>query len=284
MEETITAYDFLQRLGDELSSGVLELPSFPDVAVQVRKALDDPDSSAETIARIVSVEPSLVARLLRIANSAAINPAGSQVTDLPNAVSRLGFNLVRNTAVSCAMEQTFDSKDMGPFREEAETLWEHSVRVASLSYILARKHSSVNPDEAMLAGLLHDIGKLYMFLRAKEFPELFEDIQALKEFQQQWHPGIGRAILEAWNFSDEIVTAVDEHESLDRAYAFSKADLTDVVVVANILSYLNSGGPYDDVDLNELSSCKRMKLNTDACKTALEESEEEYRSLMQALA
>ena len=90
------AFDFIRSLAAELSGGHVDLPSFPEIALQVRRILSDPNTRVEQIVRVVGSEPALAARLLRIANSAAINRSGRSVTDLRTAIARIGHNMVRS--------------------------------------------------------------------------------------------------------------------------------------------------------------------------------------------
>src|SRR5665213_933808 len=95
------AFEFVQILAQELSGGKVELPSFPDIAIKVRKVLANDDVNLDMVVRVVGSEPTLAARLLQVANSAAVNRTGSPVTDLRKAVQRLGLNMVRGAAPLC---------------------------------------------------------------------------------------------------------------------------------------------------------------------------------------
>src|SRR5688572_26446005 len=86
---------FVQALAAEATAGRIEIPSFPDVALQIRRVLSDDDCDTGTVARIASAEPALAARLLQMANSVALNPGRSKVTELRSAISRIGFSQVR---------------------------------------------------------------------------------------------------------------------------------------------------------------------------------------------
>ncbi|HID82822.1 MAG TPA: HDOD domain-containing protein [Chromatiales bacterium] len=270
---------FIQTLSYELNSGKLDLPTFPDVAMKIKKALEDPDVSAEQVARVVSAEPVLSARLLKVANSAALNRAGVQINDIHTAITRLGFDMVHNTAVSIAMEQMVLSNAVGSLRHYLEEVWRNSVHVAALSYVIAKKQTSINPDEAMLVGLLHSIGKIYIVTRIEEkFPELFNDADALEEIMQQWHSGVGSTILGAWNFSEALTTAVDEHNDVDRTH-FGPPDLADIVLVANLYSNLDKPGQ----DWTTITAIERLNLTPETAKKVLDESMEEVQSVKQAL-
>ena len=274
------AFKFVEKLGNELSAGDLKLPAFPDIAMRIKSALESEDVSADKVAKVVGSDPVLSARLLKVANSNFANRSGAQIKDLRTAVARLGYDLAYSTAVSIAVEQIMHSKSLNLCREQMARLWKHSVLVSAISYVIAKKHSKVNPDEAMLAGLLHDIGKFYIYSRAESFPELFTDPEAMQELQQHWHTGIGHAILEAWGFSEDLANAANEHDDLQRPHA-GLADLTDVVITANLCAYWNELG--DEFDWTTVTAAERLKLDHDAIAAILKASEEEIQSIMQAL-
>ncbi len=279
-----TGFAFVQALSVELSSGELELPAFPDIALRVKEILDKPDVSAEQVAVVISSEPVLSARLLKVANSAAYpNRSGEAVKDVRTAITRLGFTMARNTAAAIAMEQLMAVNNNGDdtVRTHMENLWQHSLEVAALSQVLARKLTKLKPDEAMLAGLLHDIGKLYILSRSRQHPELFAHPTALEEVLENWHTGVGSAILQAWNFDEAFVMVADEHEIIERSHVGS-ADLTDVVIVANLLAHAWQEGQ-SLMDWASFPSMERLKLTPVIAEEMLAASEQEVMSIMQAL-
>ncbi len=281
---TQAGFAFVQALGVELSSGELELPAFPDIALRVKDVLEKPDVSAEQVAMVVSSEPVLSARLLKVANSAAYpNRSGEAVKDVRTAITRLGFTMARNTAAAIAMEQLMAVNNNGDdtVRTHMENLWQHSLEVAALSQVLAKKLTRLKPDEAMLAGLLHDIGKLYILSRSRQHPGLFAHPTALEEVLENWHTGVGSAILQAWNFDEAFVIVADEHEIIERSHVGS-ADLTDVVIVANLLAHAWR----EEQNLMEWTSfpaMERLHLTAANAEEILVASEQEVISIMQAL-
>jgi putative nucleotidyltransferase with HDIG domain len=277
---TDIAFKFVQKLSAELSSGDLKLPAFPDIAVRVKKALEEDQVSADRVAKVIGTDPVLSARLLKVANSNFANRSGAQIKDLRTAVARLGYDLAYSTAVSIAIEQILQSKSVGKLREHLKALWKHSVYTSAIAYVIAKKHSQVNPDEAMLAGLLHDIGKFYLLTRSEAYPELFEDEAALGELMRNWHTGIGHAILESWGFSEDIAATANEHDDLERPRV-GAADVTDVVITANLCANWNELA--EDFDWSKVTAATRLKLDQPAIQQILKASNEEIQSIMQAL-
>lgn len=274
------AFQFVQRLGSELSAEKLDLPPFPDVALRVKAALESPDVSTQRMASVVSADPVLSARLLKIANSAAMSNAG-HISDIRTAVTRIGFNMVYNTAVSIAMNQLLGVKLPAPLRTQLDELWLHSVQVAAIAHVLAKKLTRINPDEAMLGGLLHDIGKIYVLMRAGEYPDLFGDSNAFDAVVKEWHTGVGAAILQSWNFSAELVMVVDEHELLSRNTT-TVADLVDVVMVANL--FANHDLHTDQIpDWDHIPALARLRLTSASAVELLAESQDQFDSVIAAM-
>jgi len=268
--------DFIESIAKEISANTLIFPTFPDITMRIRNALNDPGISATKVAKIVGTEPVLSAQLLRLANSAALCTGCRPATDLPTAIKRLGYALVRNAAIALGIRQLTQDKSQSSMHAPMEELWRHSIQVAVLSYVLAKRLTGLNPDTAMLAGLLHDIGMFYILIRASKHPDLFVDGVELKSIPHHAHAQISSAILESWEIPQDIVSVARDHATFDRIH-YAPADLTDVVMVANILA---KRGLPKDTEWPELPSAfGRLKLDATTCAAAMIESEEEI-SLM----
>ncbi len=229
------AFEFVRSLAQELSSGKIDLPSFPEIAMRVRRVLSAPDSSIEQVVRVVGSEPALAARLMRVSNASSFNRSGRAITDLRTAINRIGYNMLRSAAMAFAMSQMRRNNKLEVLQPRMNALWQRSTLVAAFAYVLARSCSSVNPDEAMLAGMLHAIGKLYILTRAAHHPELFTDDETLEAIMDDWHAAVGKVILENWEFTDVMAQAVgdqDDHSREDEV----EPDLRDVVAVAILMA------------------------------------------------
>jgi HD-like signal output (HDOD) protein len=275
------AFDFVRSLAAELSAGHIDLPSFPDIAVKVRKVLADSDSAVEQVVRVVGSEPALAARLMRIANSASLNRSGKNVTDLRTAINRLGYNMVRSAAMSFAMNQVRNANKLAGLGPHLNRLWEESTYVAAYAFVLARTCSRINPDEAMLTGMLHGIGKLYILTRAAGHPALFANEAVLDDVIADWHASIGKAILENWDFAEPLSRAVGQ-EDFAREEA-GAPDLTDVVGVAILMVAYGTDIAGLEQDLSTQPAAKRLGLNESKTMVVMQDSAAEVTALSQAL-
>lgn len=225
------SFKILEDIARDLSGSEVSFPTFLDITFQVRTALKNPNLSVEQLAKLVGAEPLMSAKIISMANSVALNPGGRAVADVKTAITRVGMEAVRSVSFAVAMEQLLKSKNMQPFEGLSQRLWEHTVHVAALCRLLARKLSRTNPDEAMFAGLVHDIGVFYLLSRAANFPDLVADKAALHALLTDWHDNIGHALLAALGQPEEILRAVQEHE-VERPVPAVKT-LPDVLFVAN---------------------------------------------------
>ncbi|MGI9205877.1 MAG: HDOD domain-containing protein [Woeseiaceae bacterium] len=227
-------FEFVKQLGRDLASNKVNLPSFPAVVIKIRDLLEDEECDIAQVSKIVSVDAVLVSKLFIFANSSYHNRSGEAVTSLEVAMSRLGLQLVRNTALSLAVKQLMLAEKHKSIVADVRLIWSRSMRLAALSYAIAEKSSRVDEETAFMCGLLHQIGKLYILTRAKDYPEFLGDKKSLREVQNQWHAQIGHSIVEAWGFPSPVVQSLDPSEFRDERTQLQPAPV-DVVYAATCL-------------------------------------------------
>ncbi len=223
----------MEQLAQDLRDQRLELPAFPEAVLRIQRALQSPDTSTDDVVRILGSEPGLAARLLRIANSAEFRRMDQEVTDLRKAVSRMGFNMVRSVAVAFAMRQLRRKDTYSPATQaQLEMAWNESLEVAAACFVIAKRFTRLNPDQALLTGLLHVLGRLYIIMRAKDNGEVSDTV--LREIVDGWHANIGKAILESWGLPAELQRAVGEQDHFDIDIE-GPVTVTDVLISAKLL-------------------------------------------------
>jgi HD-like signal output (HDOD) protein len=276
------AFAFVQALAQEMSGGKIEIPSFPEVAIRIRQVLADDSCNSAQVAKVIGAEPGMSAKLLQMANSAALNPGGAKITDLKNAVARIGFANVRTASLAYAMQQIRNAPALASIRQPLNELWEHSIKMAAMAFVAARRWANVNRDQALLAGLMHGVGKVYILARSTAHPDLFADPARYQQIVGDWHAAIAKAVLESWDISPEIIEAVGAYEQLDRR-GDHDPDLTDVLTIADRLVALQGDPEVMEVQLAEAGATRRMGLTPESIQKVLAETADELASLHAAL-
>lgn len=215
MTSNAELFRFLQKLVNDMYED-LDLPGFPDVVVRLQQTLADDKSSARDIVRLVSSDTALSAKLLQLANSVAFKPGDRDISDLKAAVTVLGFSLVRGTATSFAMRQMEQQAWLLPLKPQLQQIWQDSTGVAAICYVGARHIDGMRPDEALAAGLFHQIGTLYVLTRAHREGIAIGDTGEWTATIAGWTPTIARAILENWRVPEHLTDAVEQQDALSR--------------------------------------------------------------------
>jgi HD-like signal output (HDOD) protein len=275
------AFQFLSQLAAELTLGAVNLPCFPNVVLRIRIALSDPQSTPEKTVMIVGAEPRLAARILQTANSAVFNPTGKPVTDLRAAITRLGHRLVQSAAMAFAVQQMKSDKSLRSVAVPLSKLWEKSIAVASVCEVLARR-TRVSRDLAFLTGLLHGIGRLYIMVRTAVQSNSSTYDEALIELIADWHPSIGKLVLENWGFMEEMVEAVANQSDYQRKPKRSP-DLHDVLIAGTVLGEVLQDRKPDLSRCAGVSAFATLGLTPKDCIPILKHTRHQLDSLHEAL-
>lgn len=273
-------FKFITDLAKELSSGRVELPSFPDAAARVQQALSDPAVTSDRIARVIGADAGLAARLLTMANSALLHRGDTAVTDLKVAVTRIGHDNIRTAALAYANAQLQRAPELAHIRPQLEACWREGIRVASLAHSLAKETRCVRTDEAMLAGLLHNTGKLYITARAPKNPESAPALDAA--VVESWSPNIGKALAQNWKLPEEIANAIEGQLEVERTHE-GPADLLDLLIVAVQVAAKMAARAPDDEGLAQLPASVSMGLSAAAFKRIALDAHAELQKLQAAL-
>jgi putative nucleotidyltransferase with HDIG domain len=274
---------FWQDLVKDIRANRLVLPALPDIALRTRKLLDNPQATSTQIARVISTDVVLTTRLLRLVNS-PLYRARHPIDDVRTAVTRLGSVNVRSMVTSLAMEQIYQNKLASPFKKRYLVRnWEHGILVAALSYVISDCYTGLDPDEAMLAGLIHDIGKLPIIEYSELLSDFNENERQLDHLLDVLHPRVGALVLRAWKFPPELVAVAAEHENLDRAPE-SDADFTDVVIVANLLSHVGTSHPHTRLDWSSIPAFERLALTPEESIDVMKNAREQIHEIKRLLA
>ena len=234
----------------------LVLPAMPAWASKVLKMLDNLKVSHGKIAPAVTPDPVFVAQLLKTANG-ALFPRKPRVYSINASIARIGYEKLRNLIVSVStdelpiIEKPALKKHLAEFRD-------HSREVAAICYVLAKSQKHLTQDHAMLAGLVHDIGRmpLLLYMEDKNLPV---DDGTIATVMRKYSGLAGERLLKLWEFPPELVEIPMAHENIQRETAGTRASYADVVTVANMLTRPNA----KIINWDDVSAIKRMGLDTD---------------------
>lgn len=273
-----------QRLADAASKGI-EFSTHAKVALKIQKALEDADCSVEQAARLVSGEPLLAARIVAMANSVAYNRSDREIIDIKQAVSLVGFRVVRTLAMAIVVRQLASTPRDPVHRAMAEKLWEHTSNVAALAYVLARRVSRLDAETALFAALVHEVGGFFMLSHAGEYPGLLDGDVA--DWSAEWQDAgevlVGRAVLKVLDVPDVVRQGIEAYWL--RLLVLPPVSLGDTLILADQLSPVAS-------PLSEESSATQTHAQQIDIETAvgekmlseiLEESATDVASLAKAL-
>jgi HD-like signal output (HDOD) protein len=205
------------------------LPSLPDTAVRIQLAIEDADSDAGSIARLLAADPAMAAKLIRTANS-ALYAGRATVDTCTAAIVRLGLRTTSKLVLGFALSEVFRSKNQA-LRQRMKMLWGHSVDIAATCFVLARERGRIEPEEALLAGLIHDVGAIAVLSSSTRYPGLAGNPERLERTIGCLSGDVGAMILREWNFPVVMVSAARDAEFWLREHE-GPADLTDLVIVA----------------------------------------------------
>ncbi|MBT8340721.1 MAG: HDOD domain-containing protein [Desulfatitalea sp.] len=237
---------------------VNNLPTLPVIAMEVNRLLMDAESPIDELLVLLERDPTLVMRILRLVNSSFYG-FKSKVNNLRHAVTLLGYNTVRNAVVTVAVMDTLSlQKSIPGFN--IDTFWTHAIETAVTSRYLAQQTGLVSADDAFIAGLLHDIGKV---LLANFFPDtlvrLLDNIQnngqtfhSAERSLNLWpHSHMGGFLAQRWALPEELVLTIKHHHA--EASNPNITNMTTIIDVANRLAHMMSchEGYHLDVDLDQ---------------------------------
>lgn len=257
--DELESQELLSGFREALRRNQFVLPSLPEVAMKVRRLLEDEDSNADTIALVVNTDPSIAAKLIRAANS-PIYHGTSPCETTRNAIVRLGLATTRQLVVSFAMRDLFNTKSAALRKIMLQT-WQQSVEVAAISFVIARmlKRNGLSQEEAMFAGLVHDVGVIAILAYVETRPELMESPEHLKVLLSNSRGEAGELILQQWKFPPDIVAAARGATDWQRQHS-ANADLCDVVQIAKLHSYIWNKQPIPLPRVDQLPAFAKLPL------------------------
>ncbi len=230
---TFTSNTIAEESSEAMEHNDFVLPAIPSWAVNVLKMLDNIKTSAGKISSSVTSDPVFVARLLKTANG-AFYARKPKLDNINSAVARIGYEKLRTLIIAASMDEA-SSIQKPALKKHLEEFLDHSREVAAICYVLAKSQKHLSQDQAMQAGLVHDIGRLPLLLYIGD-KNLSADDEAIATIIQKFNALVGERLLKLWEFPAKLVEIPMAHENTHHETASTRASYADVVTVANMLT------------------------------------------------
>lgn len=261
----------------------LQLPSLPEVALKLKEAMQQ-DIGIHDAAEIIQVDPPIVTKLIQVANSPLYSPT-TPISNCHDAITRLGLKATRNLVMGISLKQLFNSHDK-QLLQAMQRLWKNCLYISSLSFVLAEETGAVNPEDALLAGLICDIGLIPLLRFAEQYPDQCPDISQLENSMPYLRAPVGSLMLHTLGFSEELSNI--PHQAENWLYDSGEhVTLADIVILAKLHSYFGSSAKKDLPYINSIPAYAKLKdgqLTPDFSLSILYKAQQRIQAAMNILA
>ncbi len=271
-----------QKILDDCRRGNIDIPSLPDIALQVRNAVNDPNKGINQIAKLLEMDPNIAARVIKIANSSMFS--GYRLTSsCMEAVARLGLHVIQNIVICVAVNNLFSAPNP-QLQLQLKKVLDSSRRIGAISYVIGSIVKGKQAEKAMLAGLISQIGALPIINYLSRIPDIKENSALVSSIVKKLSGQVGRMVLEEWNFDKELINVP---ENVDNWFRDEKpeADYADIILVANIHSMYGQSDKNIPllIDVPAFSKLGISKLGPQASMEILQEAQEDIRQAAKML-
>ena len=238
----------------------LELPNFPDVALKIRQAVGHPDIGASEVSQIVQADPVLATRLMQVANS-PLYRGWNDVQSVRDAIGRLGLESTRSLAISLAVKQLFKARS-SMVKNRIKALYQQSTYISAISYVLAQREENMDPERALFAGLIHDIGTIPILNYVDKHPQIAPSSDALEKTIENLKAPVGAILLGAWDFDQELIEMVETGNDWHRDNT-GPVDYADIVLAALWYALADTGSRSSLPPSNKVPALVKLGLDSD---------------------
>lgn len=253
--EPLRANQLLALFADHYQNHELEIPSLPEVAIKLRNAIQK-DVNLNEAVRIIQLDPVISAKLIEVANC----PLYLTVVPAKNcheAVSRIGLNSTRNLVVALSLKQIFKSNS--PFvKERLEKRWKQSLYLSALCHVLASTSQQANPEDALLAGLVCDIGAIPFLNFVANLPVEFINELEIKQALPIIIGPVSGTVLKEWQFADEFIdVALNSHNWYENSS--TTLNLVDIVVLSRLHAMIGKKATANLPAITSIPAASKLK-------------------------
>ena len=282
LPETISDNRFFNSFAQAYRENKLRLPSLPNVALKLKQAMQQ-DIGIHQAVEIIQVDPPIVAKLIQVANS-PLYASATPIKNCHDAVNRIGLNATRNLVLSVSLKQLFRTDDR-ELMTGMQKLWKNSLFISSLSFVLAQESNSINPEDALLAGLVCNIGAIPLLNFAEQFPEQHPSLAELESSIPYLRGPVGSLTLHTLGFSSDLtgIPMLAENWLYDSGDQLTVAD---IVILANLHSHFGSRNRKNLPYINSIPAYTKLaqgNLDPDFSLSILHKAKNRINAAMQLL-
>lgn len=280
IEQDVEANPLTINLFQDMMTDNVSLPSLPDVAIRIQKVFKDEQVDADKVAEVLMTDPAITGKLIKIANSPVYQGVAATET-LQSAIVRLGMDTTYKQVMAYAVNELFRSHSADVSRR-MESLWKHSRKVAAISRLLAKSTRLFDPEQAMLAGLVHDLGVIVIVEYMQQHCEELTDPEKIEQTIQSLRPQITGMLMHKWNFSEDLVRVAEECEDWFRNPG-NEVDLCDLVMIAQYHSLMGADAMLTLPPISKLPAMSKLNMGPTESIELVKESNEEIREIERLL-
>ncbi|SEI39716.1 HD-like signal output (HDOD) domain, no enzymatic activity [Allopseudospirillum japonicum] len=251
---TQASHILLTKLQEDLTSNQFRLPSLPKVALKVRELINTGEAHVAEVEQVLNTDPSIVTKLIRTANS-PIYRRGHACNGCHDAVMRLGLATTKQLVMSFSLKQLFKARHKET-RLAMQESWRKSVQVGTLCQLLAQR-ANMNPETALLVGLLHNIGELPVLMYLDQLEEIPADMAILLK---DLNIPMAVEVLQHWEFEPLVIDAIAQGCQWFASDVQAAVDYRDVLIVAKLHSVIGSNEQFQYPRMDEVPAFRKLAL------------------------
>ncbi|MDH5353597.1 MAG: HDOD domain-containing protein [Gammaproteobacteria bacterium] len=236
----------------------LQLPVLPEAALKIRQLINEADVGSSEIIQIVQTDPVLSARLIKVVNS-PLYGTWREIKTVRDAVRRLGLETTRNLSFGLSVSELFHARS-SLVKQLIEQIYEESIQVSALAYVITQNQAKhLDPEQALLAGLLSNLGVIPILKYIDERPGVVSNVDSIKKSLNNLREPISRLLFDRWNFDAEFLSVV-EHSNQWHRDTGQPADYVDIIIASKLLFMEKSGQLDESIVIHQLPIANKLDL------------------------
>ncbi len=251
--------DVYFQLYHDIKSDQVVLPTLPDVATKINKAITGSEkSNLLTLGHMVLIDPAIAAKLIKLSHTPRANAQALEIEDISQVMSRLGLHKVSEVVRVLSVKDVF--KPVNQLHNQLmKEVWQESILVSSIAAQLAEESELLDPQKAQLVGLIHNVGAILILDCLDKDKSLIADLNQMRGIIAELSSNIGAMLLDKWGFAEQFVTAAKDAQQWKRANEGRPLDYCDLVILAKLLSYVGTSKFENMPLITDLPAFRKLK-------------------------